>query len=423
MLKDMTIKNAKVGDDEKAYKLSDGGGLYLLVTKSGKYWRYDYRINGKRKTLAIGKYPDIPLATKKVEGDNKIKGVRAYLAEAKDLVIQGIDPSQAKKDAKRKNLEALEKKNIQTAIDSNSFEVVAAKWFNHKKQGWMEGHSCKVYRRLEMYIFPYIGQKSISKISKFEVIDCIDKVVQQGRNESAKRLFQNVRNIFDYAYARDWVSSIPMPTDHKLIVPQHTAKKMPAITDKKKIGHLLRALDEYQGTYVVRMALKLLPYVSLRAGEYRKSCWKHFDLEKSLWIIPAKNRKLLKKQKEDNENVHIVPLPTQAVKLLQELRNVTGHGNLVFPSVRGDSRPMSENTINTALHSMGYKGEMVGHGFRTIFSTLLNEKGFNPDAIEKQLAHKIKDKVRDAYNRTNYIIEREKMMQSYADYLDIIRTG
>jgi len=423
MLKDIVIKKAKIGSDGKSYKLTDGGGLYLLVTKSGKYWRYDYRINGKRKTLAIGKYPDIPLATKKVDGDNKIKGVRTYLAEAKDLVVQGIDPSQAKRDAKRKNLEAIEKKKTQTAIDNNSFEVVAVKWFNHKEQGWMENYSCKVYRRLEMYIFPYIGQKSISKISKAEVIDCIDKVVQQGLNETAKRLFQIVRNIFDYAYARDWVSSIPMPTDHKLVVPQHTAKKMPAITDKKKIGHLLRALDEYQGTYVVRMALKLLPYVSLRAGEYRKSCWEDFDLEKSLWIIPAKNRKLLKKQKENDENVHIVPLPIQAVKLLQELRNVTGHGNFLFPSVRGDSRPMSENTINTALHSMGYKGEMVGHGFRTIFSTLLNEKGFNPDAIEKQLAHKIKDKVRDAYNRANYIIEREKMMQSYADYLDIIRTG
>jgi hypothetical protein len=225
MLKAKTIEKAKVREDEKPYKLWDGGGLYVLVTKSGKYWRYDYRINGKRKTLAIGKYPDIPLASKKISDDKTVMGARAYLAEAKELVIQGIDPSQAKKDEKRKNLEAIERKKNQSAIDNNFFETVAEKWFNHKKQEWVESYSCKVYRRLEMYIFPYIGKKPISKISKSEVIDCIEKVVQQGLNETAKRLFQIVRNIFDYAYARDWVSSIPMPSDHDLIVPKHTVKK------------------------------------------------------------------------------------------------------------------------------------------------------------------------------------------------------
>jgi len=240
-------------------------------------------------------------------------------------------------------------------------------------------------------------------------------------NDTARRLYYMVKEIFSYAIDNDFIESMPISSKVSSLVPRVPSKKMPAITDKKGIGQLLRSIQNYGGTYVVRMALQILPYVSLRAGEFRYSKWNEFDLENGVWIVPAKHRKLKKEKKLDETNVHIVPLSSQAVALLRELYKVTGRGNHVFPNIRGDSRPMSENTVNNALHVMGFKGEMVGHGFRSIFSTIMNEKGFNPDAIERQLSHECRDKVREAYNRAGYMSERFQMMQVYADYLDSLR--
>jgi len=339
------------------------------------------------------------------------------------LVAQGIDPCAFRQQEKKKKRAELAEEEKVKAIDANTFEVVAIKWFEHFRIGWEDSYSCKVKGRMDRYLFPYIGKVPISNISNQDVLNCIERIVNQGKVETANRIFQILRSIFNYAYAHKWLTLIPMSTDKKLLIPEASPVKMPAITDVKKVGGLLRAMYGYNGTFVVRMALKLLPYVALRSGEFRQAQWKDIDLEYGIWTIPASNRKLKKKQKQDANNIHIVPLSHQAIKLLHELREVTGWGNHVFPSVRGDSRPISENTINSALHSLGYKGEMVGHGFRSIFSTALNEKGYNPDAIERQLAHGCRDKVREAYNRASYFLERKEMMQFYADYLDDLRRG
>ena len=434
-LSDLKIKNAKPRDNPEykinnnkpkvlPRKMADGNGLYLLVTHAGKYWRYDFQLKGgKRKTFAIGKYPDISLAGSIRKDGIYIKGARDLLLEAKALVKQGIDPSFAKQEAVRRNIEAAEWKKIQASKDEKTFEVVTREWFANKKHEWVEGHAKKQIGRLERYVFPYIGDIPISELTKSRVNEPIKKASHAGVKDTARRLYSMVRQVLNFGMDNEYIVSIPLSANISSLVPKVASKKMPAITDKCGIGQLLRAIDNYNGTYVVCMALKILPYVSLRPGEFRYSKWDEFDLDNGVWIVPAKHRKLKKAKKEDERNVHIVPLSRQAVLLLRELKQLTGRGNHVFPSNRGDSRPMCENTINIALGSMGYKGKMVGHGFRSIFSTLMNESknNYNPDAIERQLSHGCKDKVRDAYNRAEYIAERFQIMQAYADYLDSLR--
>lgn len=421
-LTDLTLKNATPPHNKKSIKLYDGNGLYLFVNKSGKYWRYDYQLKGcGRKTLSIGKYPDIPLAGRKGKSGEYTKGARDLLVEYKAMIRQGIDPSLVKQDETRRNIEEAKRKKMEESLDKQTFEVVAREWFELKKHEWVDKHSKKQIGRLERYVFPLIGGTPINQLSKPEVNAPIKMAAKTGVNDTARRLYYMVKDIFGYAIDHDYVDAIPMSSRVSSLVPKVTSKHMPAILEEPKIGELLRSILNYKGTYVVRMALQILPYVSLRAGEFRQAKWTEFDLNNGSWTIPAKHRKLKKHKKEDETNVHIVPLSRQAVALLRELKQFTGKGNHVFPSIRGDERPMSENTINTALHAMGYKDEMVGHGFRTIFSTQMNEKNYNLDAIERQLSHQCRDKVRDAYNRAGYMGERFEMMQVYADYLDDLR--
>lgn len=270
-------------------------------------------------------------------------------------------------------------------------------------------------------MFPFIGSVPVADLKKTQVADVLTAIAERGTIEIAKRIGQITRQVLDYAADRGLIDAIPMGNTKNLI-PSRKAKPMPAITDSKRIGELLRAIYAYEGSFVVCQALKLLPLVAVRSGEFRTAEWREFDLEGGLWTIPAAHRKLVKSAKADPANVHLVPLSTQAVAILKELQQLTGAGRHVFPSVRGDVRAMSENAINVAIHAMGF-ADMVGHGWRAVFSTSLNEQGFNPDCIERQLAHTEKNKVRAAYNRGDYLAERKKMMQHWADYLDGLREG
>lgn len=404
----------------KQVKLSDGHGLYLLVNKSGKYWRYDYKINGKRKTLSIGTYPAIPLAGKLKKDSEYKKGARDLLIDAKAMIKAGVDPS-LKKQADRQASIAKEKAiKTSQASDENTFKVIANRWYKTKRNAWTDKHASTITGRLNRHIFPHIGDIPVDQINKAQVAELVTTMTAFGTIETAHRVSQIVRQVFQYACDLGLIELVPMG-DMKNIIPAQKSKPMPAITDPKRLTELLKAMDGYNGDFVTCQALKLNALLAVRSGEFRMARWPEFDLDKAVWTIPALHRKLSKADKQDVTNIHIVPLSKQAVNLLKELHQLTGNGNHVFPSVRGDSRPMSENTINAALTTLGFKGEMVGHGWRSVFSTTLNQDGFNPDAIEKQLAHKIEDKIRAAYNRSEYMKERIKMMQHWADYLDKLR--
>jgi len=412
-LTDTSIKNAKLDSDELMKKMFDGGGLFLLVKQNkkgiGKYWRLAYRFAGKQKELALGTYPQVSL-----------KEARDKAYNAKKLLEQHVDPSQKKKDDRRASIDQLNQKEREAEIDANTFEVVGRKWHEHSKYSWTEEYATTIIGRLQRYMFPKLGNIPIAQVTKLQVSNAIEDIVKAGVIETAKRTTQYTRNILEYACDKGYIDAIPLGQT-KNLVPAITKKHLPAIVDPKEVGALLRAIDGYKGTFITCSALKLLPYIAVRSKEFRESTWAEFDLKNGLWTIPSMERKQTKEEKENPDNFHLVPLSRQAVTILKSLKSLTGSGNRVFPSVRGDSRPMSENTINGALHALGYKDEMVGHGFRTVFSTLLNTQGFNPDAIERQLAHKEPNAVRAAYNRAEYLQERIKMMQHWADYLDELR--
>jgi len=328
-----------------------------------------------------------------------------------------------RRDKKQANIEASREKTRQQEVDANTFEVIARQWHSTHKDGWNAKHAATILRRFELHVFPSIGSVPVAQITKSQVADVLTAIVEHGTVEIAKRIKQIIRQVLEYARDKELIDAIPMGKMVKLI-PKRKAKPMPAITeDPKRIGEFMRAVHAYQGSFVVCCALKLLPLLATRTGEFRAAQWSEFNLDDGLWTIPASHRKLPKDDKEDPDNVHLVPLSRQAVEILRDLHQLTGMGKHVFPSARGDVRPMCENAINTAIHAMGFKGEMTGHGVRAMFSTSLNDQGFNPDAIEAQLAHSEKNAVRAAYNRGDYMEERTRMMQHWADYLDALRQG
>lgn len=392
-LSDITIRKAQPTD--KQYKLTDGEGLYLLVTpKGGKYWRFDYRFDGKRKTYAIGTYPDVPL-----------KLARERKLDARKLVADGIDPNEMKKAKKRARQEA----------NANSFEIVAREWLVKFSAKWTEDHKERITRRLEKDVFPYIGSKPVEQIQAPELLTVVRRVENRGALDTAHRVLQNCGQVFRYAVATGRGSQDPTSA-LKGALPPVKQKHHASITDTKKIGGLLRAIDDYEGQFITKSALRFVPYCFVRPKELRHAEWAEFDLEGAEWRIPAHKMKM--------RELHIVPLSNQAVEILKELQPLTGSGKYAFPSARSSQRPMSENTINAALRRMGYsKDEMTGHGFRSMASTLLNEQGWNKDAIERQLAHSERDNVRAAYNYAEYLPERRKMMQTWADYLDALKNS
>ncbi|WP_298266600.1 integrase arm-type DNA-binding domain-containing protein [Geobacter sp.] len=392
-LTELQVRNAKPREGE--YKLADGGGLYLLVTPSGgKLWRCDYRFNGKRKTAAFGAYPAVT-----------ISDARQRREDAKKQLANGNDPCEAKKAQKAAIL----------AETANTFEAVTREWHKRFKSQWSVNHAERIMRRLELDVFPFIGSRPIAEIKAPEMLTVLRRV-EARTLETAHRLKIACGQVFRYAVATGRAERDPV-ADLRGALPPTKYKHMPAPTDPKQVAPLLRAIDEYQGSFVVKCALRLAPLTFVRPGELRKAEWSEIDLDAAEWNVPGVRMKM--------KDAHLVPLSTQAVEILRELHALTGRGRYVFPGHRSPLRPMSENAVNAALRRMGFeKSEIVGHGFRAIARTLLDEVlQVRPDFIEHQLAHAVKDPNGRAYNRTAHLAERRKMMQLWADYLDGLKAG
>jgi len=394
-LSDVAIRKAK--PTTRPVKLADGAGLYLLLNPTGsKLWRWKYRMAGKEKLLALGAYPDVSLAE-----------ARNACAEARRLLAQGIDPSAARKQAKQAKAEA-------AAIAADTFEAVAREWM--ERQDVAEVTASKTRWLLEAFLFPEIGARPIAEVTPRELLAALRRIEESGRLETARRAKIKAGQVFRYAVLEGKAETDPTAALRgALKAPRN--RHHAAITDPARMGELLRAIEGFSGQPVTHAALKLAPLVFVRPGELRQAEWAEIDLDEALWRIPAGRMKM--------KAAHLVPLSAQAVAILRELQALTGSGRYVFPSLRTASRPMSENTVNAALRRLGYSGnEMTGHGFRSMAATRLNEMGWNPDAIERQLAHAESNKVREAYTHAaQYLEERTRMMQAWADYLDGLRKG
>lgn len=400
-LSDTQVRSAKPKDKE--YKLMDGFGLFLLVTPTnGKLWRLDYRFEGKRKTLAMGAYPAVSLADARKRRD-----------DAKALLAHDIDPSDANKAKKAAREEAA----------TNSFEVIAREWHTKFTPTWSSSHAYWVLRRLEQYVFPDIGARPIADLKAPDVLKVLRRI-EAVALETAHRVKFVLGQVFRYAVGSGRAERDPT-ADLKGLLPPRSQKHHAAITDPKEVAGLLRAIDNFNGTFVVKCALQLAPLVFLRPGELRQAEWSEFDLESAEWNIPIERIKLKKRVKEDRKGEkHLVPLSSQAVTILQDLKALTGQSKYVFPNARSFARPMSNMAIGAALDRMGFKDEMTPHGFRAMARTILDEVlQSRIDLVEHQLAHAVKDPNGRAYNRTAHIAERRKMMQIWADYLDGLKVG
>jgi integrase len=393
MLTDTAMRCFKA--TEKTQKLFDGGGLYLMVPPTGgKLWRLDYRFEGKRKTLALGAYPAVSL-----------KEARQKREDAKELLAKGIDPSAHKQAIKA----------AVRAETENTFEIIAREWFAKYSAGWSEANRVKVLTRQINYIFPFIGGKPIREVTAPELLEALRHIEKRGTLDTAHRALQDCSRIFRYAIATGR-GERDTATDLRGALPPAKEGSFATITEPNGVGQLLRAADGYGGGIVVASALRLAPLVFVRPGELRRAEWTEFNLDGAEWRIPAERMKMRQQ--------HIVPLARQALDILRTLHKFTGHGQFLFPSPRTDARPISDVALLAALRRMGYsREEMTVHGFRSMASTLLNEQGYNRDWIERQLAHGERNSIRAAYNYAEYLPERRRMMQEWADYLDGLRAA
>jgi integrase len=401
-LSDTAIRNAKPSD--KPLKVTDGGGMYLLLNPNGsRWWRLDYRFGGRRKTLSMGIYPDTGL-----------KDAREKRDEARKLLAAGVDPG-----AQRKALKIAGSDNA-----ANCFEVVAREWLAVKKREWTPGQYEKETDRLENHAFPWIGRQPIADIGVAEIRPLLARIVKRGHIEQAHRLRNQLSRVFRFAVATERASRDPA-ADLRDTLPARQPENYPTIIDPTQVGGLLRAMDGFTGTFVVDCALKLAMLWYCRPGEIRQAEWAQFELdgENPAYIVPPRIRKLRKAAKENpNTLPHVVPLSRQAIAILRELHQLTGRGRYVFPGARSTSRHMSDGAVNAALARLGYKGIITGHGFRHMARTLLGELGWNPEALERQLSH-VEPGVSGVYNKAKHLPERRKIMQAWADYLDELKQG
>lgn len=414
LIKDRQLKeflSRKAIPDSK--KISDGEGLYIhlrpLKDRLGMYWKYDYVYAGKRRTISYGTYPLI-----------NISKARELHREAKIQLSNGNDPAAIKKSKKE--------------VLQTTFADIANEWASlpQNSQRWSDSYAAKVKRIFERDVFPVFGRHSVEAVIPAEIVGVIRSIDGRGASTQAQLALQIIRTVFKYAMTLGLVKSNPADIDINMLIAPRVKKAFATLTDPTEIGQLLRNIDGYQGYIQTRIALKLSPMLMLRPNELRRARWVEIDLEEALYIIPARRMKARQHIKEANrkQDAHIVPLPRQAVELLKELHMYTGQYTYVFPRSNAPNHQyISDHTLPVALRNMGYTPEqMTVHGFRAMASTLLNqmrlENGsprFNPDAIEKQLAHVDKNQVRRAYNRSDYLEERREMLQFWADYLDELK--
>lgn len=389
-LTDTFLRGLKTPD--KAEKHTDGGGLYLFASPTGgKLWRLDYRFQGKRKTLALGAYPAVTL-----------KDARKRRDEAKEQLAAGIDPGERKKVLKATEIA----KQRELAA---TFEAMGREWYEKRTAHLTPDYRKQILSRLENQVFPHIGTRLMSTLEPADILFAVEHAEKRGNIETAHRLLQITGQVCRYARLAGHCK-YDVSSGLTEALPKIQTKHLAAITDPKEIGLLLQAIDQYQGDISVLYALKMLPYVFTRSNELRGARWAELDLKAAEWTIPGGRMKM--------KTPHVVPLAKQVLSLLEELQPHSGHGEFLFPSPQSASKPISDMGLLNALLRMGYqRGEMTIHGFRGTASTLLNEQGFRADVIEAQLAHAERNAVRKAYNHAQYMPERHRMMQAYADYL------
>ncbi len=410
-LTDKAVQSAQ--PREKQYGISDGDSLSLIVRPTGaKLWWFRYRFAGKAKTLSIGVYPVVSL-----------REARDKVFEAKKKLANNIDPS-AEKLAIRASL--VEQKEEQVQDEASRFEAVARDWFekHSKSLKWEENHASKILGRLENDIFPWLGKRPIAEITAQELLGVIRKIESRGALETAHRALSECGRVFRYAVASGLAERDPSGDLKGALPPYRKDKHFAAVTDLKQVGALLRDIEAYSGTHVVRAAFALSPRVFLRPGELRKLEWEWIDFDEAMITIPPTAHKTGKR----TQAPHLVPLSQQAIQILKEIQPLTGGNKLVFPSERDKNRPMSDNAVRSAMRRLGWTGdEMTPHGFRALASTILDNLGqYKPEWIERQLAHDEHNKVKAAYKRDlhlMYMPERKKMMQEWSDYLDKLRDG
>ena len=385
-LSDAKVRSAKPRSNP--YKISDGEGMFLLIAPSGsKYWRLKYHYAGKEKLLALGVYPEVSLSD-----------ARERRFQARKALAAGYDPGEIKKEAKRLTVQKSE----------SAFEVVAREWIEQRKHEWA-GRSTKIkVSRLERHVFPKIGTRPISDITAPEILSMLRDVEGSGAFDTAKRVMQTCGQIFMYAIATGRAERNPVPDLRGALKTPVT--KHHAYLKATELPEFLSRLDVYDGAIQTKLALRFLLLTFVRTTELRAAEWTEIDLDRAEWRIPVERMKV--------KEQHIVPLSRQAVALLRALQSHTGNRQHLFPNQHKPASYMSENTMLYALYRMGYHSRTTGHGFRSTASTILNENGFMPDVIERQLAHSERNKVRAAYNHAQYLPERRKMMQWWADYLD-----
>jgi len=386
-LTDTAIRAVK--PSEKQQKLFDGSGLYLLVFPSGsKVWRFKYHFQGKEKLISLGPYPAVSL-----------KDARDKAADARKTLGGDNDPSAQRQQSRRQQ--------------RDTFEILAREWYNKQLPAWTERHAVYALRRMETNLFPYIGARPVADITAIELLS----VLRRMESRDALTIARNVRSlcsrIFRYAVITGRAERDPAADLQGAITP-HITKNRAALTEPAKVGKLLLAIDGYRGTFAVKNALILLSLTLCRPGEIRRAEWHEFDFENTLWRIPAAKMKMSRD--------HLVPLSPQAIAVLETMRPFSGDGQYVFPSRKRGQDLLTLSTLTRALRYMGFGAhEICAHGFRAMASTLLNEQGYPSDVIDRQLAHVPGNKVRAAYNRAEYLPERRKMMDAWAEYLDELR--
>ena len=402
------IKNATInGKQEKA---SDGGGLYFIAEPSrSSWWRFDYRIAGKQNSLSAGIYPEVTLAS-----------AREKRAELKLLVSKGIDPSAQRKSEK------------DSKSGADCFETIAHEWWNHKKDAWTEGHAQRTLTRLINDVFPYLGSISINTINAADMLKTIRRIESRGAIETAHRTNQTCESVFAYAIGTSRCDNNPSTAIRSVLKEAPPPQNFARLKDVADIANLLRDIDHYKGSIITKTALQLIPLTFVRPNEIASLEWSNIDFDNALWTVPAHIKKQKKKDKLDESKTHLVPLSTQAIAILKDIFPLTGTGRYVFTGLRTSSgsnyeRPITTESLLAAIRRMGYtKEDMTTHGFRGIASTQIreiNKNRFADAVIETQLAHKVGDKVRQAYDHAGYLPERIELMQWWSDYLDELKNG
>ena len=403
MLTEAECKNAICPPDKKQARFTDSGGMYLQVSPGGsKRWFLKYRVDGKEKQLSLGGYPDVSL-----------KSARLARDAAKLQKSKGTDPVQARKLDKLKA----------TRNTGDTFKAIALEWYGKQAPQWSASHALRMLRQLERDLFPWIGERPIAQIHAMELLAALHKVEERGALETADRALMLARQVWDYWLPTAGVEQRNITEGLKARLTPYRSKSFAAIVEPKRFGDLMRAIQTYKGGPIVRTALQLAPLLYQRPGNLRMMEWAELDLNAALWTIPSMKMKRTKEEKENGE-AHIVPLPVQAVTLLRNIQPLTGHSVYVFHGERSHDRPISDNSVRSALYALGFGKEQSWHGFRASARTMLvDELNLDHLAIEANLAHAVKDSNGRSYNRTHYLKQRFEQIQQWADYLDKLARG